>query len=56
MYSHENLESYYNTNFALMKHHNYSLTELEEMYPYEREIYLILLEKWIEDQKDKQKR
>lgn len=26
-----------------MQHHNYSLTELEEMMPWEREIYVSLL-------------
>lgn len=55
MFSHETLENYYQTNFALMKYHNYSLTELEEMYPFEREIYLILVENWVREEKEKQK-
>ena len=29
--------------FALMQHYKYSLTELENMMPWEREIYLTLL-------------
>ena len=41
------------TNFALMQHHKYSLTELENMMPWEREIYLGLLEKFIKDEKEK---
>ena len=39
------------TNFALMQHHNYSLTELENMIPWEREIYLHLLMQFIEEEK-----
>ena len=39
------------TNFALMQHHNYSLTELENMIPWEREIYLHLLLQFIEEEK-----
>jgi len=38
-----------------MKHHNYSLTELEEMWPFEREIYIILLQEWIREQKEQQR-
>lgn len=53
MFSYESLENYYQTNFALMKHHNFSLTELEDMYPFEREIYLILLENWVREQNEK---
>lgn len=30
-------------NFSLMKQHNFSLTELENMMPFEREIYVTLL-------------
>ena len=46
--AHEDLESYYKVNFALMQHHKYSLTELENMIPWEREIYLTLLQQYIE--------
>ena len=52
--AHEDLESYYNTNFALMQHHKYSLTELENMIPWERDIYLTLLQQYIEEEKLKQ--
>jgi len=48
--AHENLESYYKVNFALMQHHKYSLTELENMMPWEREIYLSLLHQYIEEE------
>ena len=48
--AHEDLESYYKLNFALMQHHKYSLTELENMIPWEREVYLTLLQQYIEEQ------
>ena len=32
-----------NTNFAMMQHHKYSLTELDNMIPWEREVYVQLL-------------
>ena len=52
--SHEDLASYYKLNFALMQHHKYSLTELENMIPWEREIYLSLLKQYIEEENLKQ--
>ena len=48
--AHESLESYFKTNFALMQHHKYSLTELENMMPWEREIYVTLLSQYIEEE------
>ena len=36
----------------MMQHHNYSLNELEEMIPWEREIYIGLLMKFIEEEKE----
>ena len=42
----------YYTNFALMQHHKYSLTELEEMMPFERDIYLQMLSDLLEKQKE----
>jgi len=45
----------FKTNFALMQHHKYSLTELENMLPWEREIYVTLLIDWIEEEEQKQK-
>tara|TARA_Y100001949_G_scaffold126162_1_gene107785 strand:- start:195 stop:335 length:141 start_codon:yes stop_codon:yes gene_type:complete len=37
----------------MMQHHNYSLTELENMIPWEREIYLGLLMKYLEEEKER---
>lgn len=48
--SHENLFNYYQTNFNLMQYHKYSLTELENMMPWEREIYITLLVQHLEEE------
>ena len=45
---HDNLENYYRTNFSLMQFHKYSLTELENMLPWERDIYITMLIQYIE--------
>ena len=50
----ESLVSLYRNNFALMHHHKYSLTELENMIPWEREIYLTLLMDYIKEENAKQ--
>ena len=47
------MENYYKTNFAMMQHHNYSLTELEDMMPWEREIYLGLLMQYLKEEREK---
>ena len=52
--SHDSLENYYQTNFAMMQHHNYSLAELENMIPWERDIYLGLLLNYIKEEKEKE--
>jgi hypothetical protein len=52
--AHMELESYFRINFALMQFHKYSLTEIENMMPWERDIYLALLQQHIEEEKLKQ--
>ena len=49
--AHTSLESHYEVNFALMQHHKYSLTEIENMIPWEREVYISLLQNYLEEQK-----
>ena len=53
--AHEDLASYFKLNFALIQHHKYSLTEIENMMPWERDIYVGLLNQWIEDENLKAK-
>jgi hypothetical protein len=49
-FRHDNLANYYRTNFALMQHHKYNLSELEGMIPWEREIYISMLAQYIEEE------
>ena len=39
----------------MMQYHNYSLTELENMIPWEREVYVTLLMKRLEEEERKMK-
>jgi hypothetical protein len=48
--AHTSLESYYKINFSLVQHHKYSLTELENMMPWERDVYVSLLQQHIEEE------
>jgi len=36
-----------------MKHHNFSLSEIENMMPYERDVYVIFLLRWIDEEKER---
>ena len=36
-----------------MQHHKYSLTELENMMPWEREIYMGLLLQWVKEENER---
>jgi len=51
--SHMSLENYLRLNFALMQYHKYSLTEIENMMPWERDIYVILLKNHLEEEEEK---
>jgi hypothetical protein len=45
--------NHFQTNFAMMQHHKYSLSELNEMVPWEREIYVSLLLEHIKEENEK---
>ena len=49
------LESYFRLNFALMQYHKYSLTEIENWMPWERDIYVGLLQAHLEEEQLKQR-
>ena len=52
--AHTDLASYFKINFALMQHNKYSLTEIENMIPWEKDVYVALLEQYIEEENLKQ--
>ena len=37
----------------MIQHHKWSLTELENMMPFERQVYVMLLQQWIEEENEK---
>tara|TARA_S200000501_G_scaffold373072_1_gene419421 strand:- start:475 stop:657 length:183 start_codon:yes stop_codon:yes gene_type:complete len=51
---HMNLENYFRLNFALIQYHKYSLTDIENMMPWERDIYVGLLQSHLEEEKLKE--
>ena len=52
--AHNNLENYFRLNFAMMQYHKYSLTEIENMIPWERDIYVGLLQAHLEEERLKE--
>ena len=40
----------------MMQHHHYSLTEIEELIPWEREIYVSMLNQFIEQENERIKK
>jgi hypothetical protein len=40
----------------MIQHHNWSLTELDNMMPWEREIYITLLSEWIKEENERVKK
>ena len=50
-----NLGNYYKTNMLLMSEHKYSLTEIENLMPWERTIYIALLNNHMKEKEDQRK-
>ena len=51
---HTDLENYFRLNFSLIQYHKYSLTEIENMMPWERDIYVGLLQSHLEEERLKE--
>ncbi|NDB60368.1 hypothetical protein EB001_18250 [bacterium] len=52
---HQKLATYFKTNFSLMQHHHWNLTETENMIPWERQIYIDLLQDFLKKEEDRLK-
>ena len=48
MMYHESLENYMENNFSLLQHHNWSLSDIENMIPWEKQTYIKMLQNFIE--------
>ena len=53
MMLHDSLANQMQTNFIMLKDHNFSLTEIENMIPWERQIYIGLVINYVKEQKEK---
>lgn len=53
--NHNTLGNYYQVNFALCQHHKWSITEIEDMYVWERDIYTKFLTDYLEEMKEKRR-
>ena len=55
MMGHDTLSNVIKSNFNLLHHHKWSLTEVENLMPWEKHIYTELLNDWVKEQEDKAK-
>jgi hypothetical protein len=42
--------TFYQTNFSLVQHHKYSLTDIENMIPWERDVYVGMVKDWVKQE------
>ena len=54
MMSHTNLFVYYQKIFAMAQHHKYSISDIENLIPYERDLYFDMLVEFIQSQNKKE--
>lgn len=52
MLGYDNLMNHYRTNFSLMQHHKYNLSDIEGMMPWEKFVYVDMLKQHIKNQED----
>jgi hypothetical protein len=52
---HESLANLMQCHFVMMKDHNFSLTEIENMIPWERQIYMGLLINYVKEENERAK-
>jgi hypothetical protein len=55
MLGYMSLESLYRLNFSLLQHFKYSLADIDNLIPYERDLYLDFLAKYIQEENDRLK-
>lgn len=54
--SHNSLQNYYSTTFSLVQHHKYSISEVENLIPFERDIYVQMLVDYIKQVEEAKKK
>lgn len=53
--SHNSLANYLETMFALRQHHQWSIADIENLYPWERDLYIKMLTDYLEEKREKQR-
>ena len=54
--SHNTLQLYYVLIFQMMQYHKWSISEVESMMPWERDVYVAQIQKWIREEQQKMDR
>ena len=49
---HDTLANHIKSNFNLIHHHKWNLSEIDTMMPWEKHIYVELLNAWVKEQED----
>jgi hypothetical protein len=53
MFGYDNLKNYFSCNFSLIQHHKWSLSDIENMIPWERQSYVTMLLNWLKEEKER---
>lgn len=51
--SHTSLSNHFRLTFAMKQHHHWSIEEMDQLVPWERDIYVTLLEQHIKEQNER---
>tara|TARA_S200002703_G_scaffold158431_1_gene168767 strand:- start:1650 stop:1838 length:189 start_codon:yes stop_codon:yes gene_type:complete len=55
MMMHNSLMNYYQTNFSLIHHHKWQIEYIENLMPWEKEIYVMMLVDFLEAEQERLK-
>ena len=55
MLNYSNIFVYYQKLFAMVQHHKYSISDLENLMPFERDLYFDMIIEFIQKQEEKQR-
>ena len=56
MLHHTDLSLYYRMTFALMQHHKYSKSDLDDMLPFERDLFYMMLQEYLKELEQQRQR
>lgn len=53
MFGYDSLENFMRTNWALMQHHKYSLYDIENAMPWERQVYIMMTTMYLKEENER---